>query len=95
VREVLLAIVHSLELAAVDRDAGFVEQVQIAAERDEPAANAPDRRAIVAAEIGARSARATSPIISMSLPSGSTGEPHARCLEEATSRIAQCDDLDD
>ena len=51
-REVLLAIVHSLELAAVDRDAGFVEQVQIAAERDEPAANAPDRRAIVAAEIG-------------------------------------------
>jgi len=46
-----LAVVHSLEFAAINRDAGAIEQVQVAAERDEPAAHAPDRWAIVAAEV--------------------------------------------
>ena len=34
-REVPLAMVHSLELAAVDSDGGCIEKMQIAAQRDE------------------------------------------------------------
>jgi len=50
VREVLLAVVHGLELAAVDRDARLVEKVEVAAERDEPATYLADRRTVVLTE---------------------------------------------
>ena len=51
-REVVVAVVHRLELAAVDRDARFLEQPQGAAERNKPGADLADGAAIVLAEIG-------------------------------------------
>ena len=53
-REVLVAIVHRLELAAVDRHAGLREQAHRAAQRNEPGANLADGAAIVLAEVGNR-----------------------------------------
>jgi hypothetical protein len=50
-REVLVAIVDRLELAAVDGDDGLGEQVQATAQRDELAACRRDRWTIGAAEI--------------------------------------------
>ena len=51
-REVLIAVVHRLELAAVDRDAGFREQAHCAAQRDEACAHFADGSTIVPTEIG-------------------------------------------
>ena len=53
-REVPVAIVDRLELAAVDRDARRREQTHLAAQLDEPRAHLADRSAIVLAEIGDR-----------------------------------------
>ena len=53
-REVLVAIVHRLELAAVDGNNGAGEQAQLAAQHHELATHRPDRRAIVPAEVGDR-----------------------------------------
>jgi hypothetical protein len=50
--EVLVAVVDRLELAAVDRHHGLGEQIQPAAKLDELATYRPDRRAVVAAEVG-------------------------------------------
>src|SRR6266702_3336967 len=52
--EVLVAIVHRLELAAIDRDAGLHEQAHGATERDKPGADLPDGAAVVLAEVGNR-----------------------------------------
>jgi len=52
--EILLAMVHGLELAAVNRDGVAVEQMQVPAERDEARADLADSWAIVAATIGDR-----------------------------------------
>lgn len=46
------AIVHRLELAAVDSDAGLVEQAELAANLDEPRTHLLDRGAVALAEIG-------------------------------------------
>jgi len=43
-REVLVAVVHRLELAAVDRHAGLREQAHRAAQRNEPGADLTDGR---------------------------------------------------
>ena len=53
-REVLVAVVHRLELAAVDRHAGLREQAHRAAEPDKPGADLADGAAIVLAEVGNR-----------------------------------------
>src|SRR6188472_4613500 len=53
-REVLVAIVHRLELAAVDRHAGLREQAYRAAQRYEPSANLADGATIILAEVGNR-----------------------------------------
>jgi hypothetical protein len=53
-REVLVPVVDSLELAAVDRDVGLGEKAHRAAERNKPGANLADGSAIVPAEIGDR-----------------------------------------
>jgi hypothetical protein len=53
-REVLVAVVHRLELRAVDRDHRIAEQAQLAAEQDELPADALDGRTIVAPEVGDR-----------------------------------------
>ena len=53
-REVPVAIVHRLELAAVDRHARRGQQAHPAAQIDEAGANLTDRFAIVLAEIGNR-----------------------------------------
>src|SRR5439155_5529978 len=53
-REVLVAIVDRLELAAVNGDAGLREQAHHAAQCNEPRAYFADGRAIVLAEIGNR-----------------------------------------
>ena len=53
-REVLLAVVHRLELAAVDGDGGGIEKMQIAAQRNELRADLADGRTVVAAEVGDR-----------------------------------------
>jgi hypothetical protein len=53
-REVPVAVVHRLELAAIDRDAGLGEQAHRAAQGDEPDADLADGAAIVLAEIGNR-----------------------------------------
>src|ERR1700704_5739602 len=51
-REVLVSVVHRLELAAIDRNAGFLrEQAHRAAERNEPSADPPDGTAVVLAQI--------------------------------------------
>src|SRR5258708_21530566 len=51
-REVVVATVHGLELAAVDGNAGLRQQTHLAAQLDEFRANLPDRWAIVLAEVG-------------------------------------------
>jgi hypothetical protein len=51
-REVLVAIVHGFELAAVDRNDGLRKQAQSAAQLDELAAHRSDRRAVVSTEVG-------------------------------------------
>src|SRR5207244_9297740 len=51
-REVVVARVHRLELAAVDRDARFRQQTHLAAQGDELRADLLDGRAVVFAEIG-------------------------------------------
>jgi hypothetical protein len=53
-RIVLVAIVHRLELAAIDRDNGLGEEVQPTAQLNEPAARCSDRGPVVAAEVGDR-----------------------------------------
>jgi len=53
-REVLVAAVDRLELAAVDGDQSVREQAHAAAEKDEAPAGRLDRCAIVAAEVGNR-----------------------------------------
>src|SRR5262249_46266236 len=52
--EILVAVVHRLELAAVDRDTGFRQQIHGATERDKPGADLPDRAAVILAEVGNR-----------------------------------------
>src|ERR1700733_13169248 len=51
-REVVVATVHSLELAAIDGNAGLCQQAHLAAQLDELGANLLDRGAIVLAEVG-------------------------------------------
>lgn len=51
VGEVLVAIVHGLELAAVNGDEGIGKQVEPPAQQDEFAADATDRRALVFPEV--------------------------------------------
>src|SRR5258705_6723920 len=53
-REVLIPVVHRLELAAVDGNARCRKQTHLAAELDEARANLADRRAIVLPEISDR-----------------------------------------
>jgi hypothetical protein len=53
-REVLVPIVHSLELAAVDCHQRLAEQADVATRFDELATDLADRRAVVAAEVGDR-----------------------------------------
>jgi len=53
-RIVLVAVVHRLELAAVDRNNGTSEEFEPTAQPDELGAHRPDRHAIVLAEIGNR-----------------------------------------
>ena len=53
-REVLVPVVHRLELAAVDGNARFRKQTHLAAELDEARAHLADGRAIVLPEIGDR-----------------------------------------
>src|SRR5206468_7943510 len=50
-REVVVATVHRLELAAVDSNAGLRQQAHLAAQLDEPRTNFPDGGAVVFAEI--------------------------------------------
>src|SRR4029077_13307015 len=51
-REVVVATVHGLELAAVDGNAGFRQQAHLAAQGDKARANLLDRGTIVLAEVG-------------------------------------------
>src|SRR5262245_31029583 len=51
-REVLVTVVHRLELAAVDRNPGLRQQTYGSAERNEPGAHLADGAAIIFAEIG-------------------------------------------
>ena len=51
-REVLVAVVHGFEFAAVDGDAGFGEKPYLAAQFNETRARFADRRTVVLAEIG-------------------------------------------
>src|SRR5262249_7626094 len=53
-REVLVAVVHRLKLAAVDRDAGFPQQAHGATKRDKAGTELPDRAAVVLAEVSNR-----------------------------------------
>ena len=53
-REVLVAVIHYLELAAIDGHARLHEQTHLAAELDESRANLSDRTAAVFPEIGDR-----------------------------------------
>ena len=53
-REVLVAVVHRLELAAVDRHAGLREQAQGAAQPNKPGADLADGAAVVLAEVSNR-----------------------------------------
>jgi hypothetical protein len=52
--EVLAAVVHRLELADFNRDAGLREQPQSAADRNKPSAHLADGAAVVLAEVGNR-----------------------------------------
>jgi len=51
-REVLVPVIHGLELAAIDGHHGMAEQVQLAAQGDELLAGVANAGAVVAAEIG-------------------------------------------
>ena len=51
-REVLGLCIHRFELAAVNGNAGTVEQVDIAAQSNKMPAHVADRRPVVLAEIG-------------------------------------------
>src|ERR1019366_8651078 len=51
-REVLVAIVHGFELAAVDCNYGLRKQAQSTAQLDELAAHRSDRRAVISTEVG-------------------------------------------
>src|SRR5712671_2336777 len=51
-REVVVATVHGLELAAVDGNAGLRQQAHLPAQLDKSCANLPDRGTIVLAEVG-------------------------------------------
>jgi hypothetical protein len=53
-REIPVPIIDRLELAAIDRDAGFSEEAHPAAEHNKPAADLADGQAVVLAEIGDR-----------------------------------------
>ena len=53
-REVLVAVVHCLELAAVNRDVGLRQQAHRAAQCDKLSTNFADDSAIVLAEVGNR-----------------------------------------
>ena len=53
-REVLVAIIHRFELAAVNRNNGAGEQAQLAAQHHKLGTHRPDRLAIVPAEVGNR-----------------------------------------
>ena len=53
-REVPVAVVHRLELAAVDRDAGLRQQPHRAAQRNKARTHLADGTAIVLAEVGNR-----------------------------------------
>src|SRR5215470_537113 len=53
-REVLVTVVHRLELAAVNGHAGFHQQPHLSAQLDEAGADLADRRTIVLAEVGNR-----------------------------------------
>ena len=46
-REVAVAVVHRLELGAIDRNAGLGKQIELTAHDNEPAADLADRCAIV------------------------------------------------
>ena len=80
-REVLIAVVHRLELAAVDRDAGFREQAHRAAQRDEACAHFADGSTIVPPEIGNGLVIGNEPTRQphdLNVASGLTLEPAAR-----------------
>jgi hypothetical protein len=51
-REVLIAVVDRLELAAIDRHDGLAEQVELAAQGHKPPAHIADAFAVIVAEIG-------------------------------------------
>src|SRR6516162_698045 len=53
-REVLVSVVHRLELAAIDHYQRLTEQADTAAQLDELRAHLADRRAVVPAEVGDR-----------------------------------------
>jgi len=52
VDEVAVAVVHRLELAAVDGHDGLQEQIELATQRDELAASVAYRATVVAADVG-------------------------------------------
>ena len=64
--EVLVAVVHRLELAPVNRDACLRQQAHGAAEGDKPSADLPDGPTVVLAEVGNR----------LVIRSKAPGEPH-------------------
>ena len=51
-REVAVAVVHRLELAAVDGDDALGQQLELPAQRDEATADVADALAVVVAEVG-------------------------------------------
>src|SRR5215475_5016913 len=53
-REILVARVHRLELAAVNRHARARQQTKLAAKRNEPRTYLADRRAVILAEVSNR-----------------------------------------
>src|SRR5262249_16300332 len=53
-REILVARVHRLELAAVDRHARARQQTKLSAKRNESRTYLADRRAVILAEVGNR-----------------------------------------
>src|SRR6202035_749908 len=65
-RKALVAIVHRLALAAIDRDAGLRQQIPRAAQRDKLRTHFADGVAIVLAEVGNR----------LVIVYKSTGQPH-------------------
>ena len=80
-REVPIAVVHRLELAAVDRDAGFRKQAHRAAQRDEACAHFADGSTIVPTEIGNGLVIGNEPTRQphdLNVASGLTLEPAAR-----------------